>query len=199
MRRSRKQNEILLVSTKLFAENGYAETSIRDIAEIMDLKPASLYSHIDSKEQLLEWICEDVNYRFTAIVDEVKKMDGDNDQKFYFFIKRHLQEILKDYQRFKVYERYWMTLNESKIQRYTVNHMQYFDYLGDLIKNIVDYDFSPWFNDRALEFSLIEILASLPEWIKTHDLSEDKFERTVEIAVNHIIYGFKGVMDRNLI
>ncbi len=44
---------ILNVALRLFAEKGYAGASIRDIASAADLKPASIYAHYSSKEQLL--------------------------------------------------------------------------------------------------------------------------------------------------
>lgn len=44
---------ILNVALRLFAEQGYAGASIRDIAQACGLKPASLYAHYASKEQLL--------------------------------------------------------------------------------------------------------------------------------------------------
>lgn len=44
---------ILDVALRLFAERGYAGASIRDIAQACNLKPASIYAHYASKEQLL--------------------------------------------------------------------------------------------------------------------------------------------------
>ncbi|MBB3047686.1 AcrR family transcriptional regulator [Litorivivens lipolytica] len=44
---------ILDVALRLFAEKGYAGASIRDIAQACSLKPASIYAHYASKEQLL--------------------------------------------------------------------------------------------------------------------------------------------------
>ncbi|MFT5032212.1 MAG: AcrR family transcriptional regulator [Bermanella sp.] len=45
--------DILNVALRLFAEKGYAGASIRDIATAANLKPASIYAHYASKEQLL--------------------------------------------------------------------------------------------------------------------------------------------------
>ncbi len=44
---------ILNVALQLFAEKGYAGASIRDIASASNLKPASIYAHYASKEQML--------------------------------------------------------------------------------------------------------------------------------------------------
>lgn len=43
---------ILLNATILFATRGYASVSMRDLADITGIKPASLYNHFSSKEVL---------------------------------------------------------------------------------------------------------------------------------------------------
>jgi AcrR family transcriptional regulator len=52
---SRRQ-AILDIGTGLFAANGYHGTSVRDIAEACELRPASLYSHFKNKEEVLHGI-----------------------------------------------------------------------------------------------------------------------------------------------
>ena len=48
---------ILEVALKLFAERGYAGASIREIAEAVGMKSASLYAHFPSKEHILAELC----------------------------------------------------------------------------------------------------------------------------------------------
>lgn len=47
------QGRILEAALGLFAENGFAGTSIRDIADAAGVRSATLYAHYTSKEQLL--------------------------------------------------------------------------------------------------------------------------------------------------
>ena len=49
-----RQQEILNVALELFYKRGFADTSMRDIAEVMNVKAASLYAHIKSKEEIME-------------------------------------------------------------------------------------------------------------------------------------------------
>jgi AcrR family transcriptional regulator len=46
-------SDILAVTAKLFSTIGYGSTSMRDIAKEVGIKPASLYSHFSSKEDIL--------------------------------------------------------------------------------------------------------------------------------------------------
>lgn len=52
------KNEILLAAVELFAEKGYRETSMRDIAKSAGIRPASIYNHYASKELIMETLLE---------------------------------------------------------------------------------------------------------------------------------------------
>lgn len=49
-----RKRRILDASARLFATRGFADTTVRDIAEAVDLLSGSLYHHFTSKEAILE-------------------------------------------------------------------------------------------------------------------------------------------------
>jgi AcrR family transcriptional regulator len=51
-----RRNEIIDLSARLFAANGYAATGIREIGDAAELARGALYYYIDSKESLLSEI-----------------------------------------------------------------------------------------------------------------------------------------------
>ena len=53
-----KKQEILQTAETLFCRNGYEETSIQDILDILHTSKGSFYHHYASKEQLLEAMCD---------------------------------------------------------------------------------------------------------------------------------------------
>lgn len=55
---SKTKEQILVEGTILFAKRGYAAVSMRDLAEAIGIKPASLYNHFESKEALWEAVLE---------------------------------------------------------------------------------------------------------------------------------------------
>lgn len=48
---------VLEAALKLFAEHGYAGSSMRDIAAMAGVKPATIYAHYPSKEHILAELC----------------------------------------------------------------------------------------------------------------------------------------------
>ncbi|WP_019544475.1 TetR/AcrR family transcriptional regulator [Streptomyces sulphureus] len=68
---SARRGELLEIAAGMFATRGYAETTVRDIADEAGILSGSLYHHFSSKEAMLDEILRDflVNLldRFTAI------------------------------------------------------------------------------------------------------------------------------------
>ncbi len=53
-----RKKQILETAEKLFCEKGYEKTSVQDILDILKLSKGSFYHHYESKEQLLQGMCE---------------------------------------------------------------------------------------------------------------------------------------------
>lgn len=68
------KDRIITAAIALFAEHGYSNTGMRSIAEAVNIKPASIYSHFESKSEILDVILlEYTDYvrRCTVQPDEV--------------------------------------------------------------------------------------------------------------------------------
>ena len=59
-RRGNTRQRIQDVALELFAEQGYEKTSLREIAERLDVTKAALYYHFKTKEEILVGIFEDL-------------------------------------------------------------------------------------------------------------------------------------------
>lgn len=64
------KEKIFIAAVDLFAEKGYDATSMREIAEAVGIKKASLYSHYKSKDDILEKIVEYPLSRVMALGDQ---------------------------------------------------------------------------------------------------------------------------------
>ena len=53
---SERREEILALASRIFADKGYASTTVREIADAAGILSGSLYHHFDSKESMLDEI-----------------------------------------------------------------------------------------------------------------------------------------------
>jgi AcrR family transcriptional regulator len=68
-----RREELLAIAARLFAERGFKNTTVRDIAEAAGILSGSLYHHFDSKEsmvdELLDTFQTDLWKQYDAITD----------------------------------------------------------------------------------------------------------------------------------
>jgi len=71
---SERREEILALAARIFADKGYASTTVREIADAAGILSGSLYHHFDSKESMLDEIMhgflDHTVARYRATVDE---------------------------------------------------------------------------------------------------------------------------------
>jgi AcrR family transcriptional regulator len=67
-RRGDTRRRIQDVALELFAERGYEKTSLREIAEHLDVTKAALYYHFKTKEDILISIAEDLSRPVDAVI-----------------------------------------------------------------------------------------------------------------------------------
>ncbi|MEU1055063.1 TetR/AcrR family transcriptional regulator [Streptomyces sp. NPDC005876] len=68
-RRGDTRQRIQDVALELFAEQGYEKTSLREIAERLDVTKAALYYHFKTKEEILVSIFEDLSQPISDLID----------------------------------------------------------------------------------------------------------------------------------
>jgi AcrR family transcriptional regulator len=74
-RRRLVSNELLEHSARLFAAQGYANTSFQDIADSMGISRPALYHYVGNKEEILAALVRDVLERVVEILEQVKARD----------------------------------------------------------------------------------------------------------------------------
>lgn len=78
---SQAHEQVLLVAGRLFCEKGYAAVTMRDIAEALNMRQASLYYHApEGKEQLFVEVIEEIVARYqkglVSVLSEIEPRLG---------------------------------------------------------------------------------------------------------------------------
>ncbi|WDT68277.1 TetR/AcrR family transcriptional regulator [Cloacibacterium sp. TD35] len=132
-----RQQEILNVALDLFHKRGYADTSMRDIAEVMNVKAASLYAHIKSKEEIMEWICEDVRNRLMQKNAEINTPGLSYVDKIRILVTNHLEAMFYNVKSYDVFftNIYRLKVDFKEQNKYFQIIISYRDFSGQIIKN----------------------------------------------------------------
>jgi TetR/AcrR family transcriptional regulator, cholesterol catabolism regulator len=103
------------VASALFRERGYAATSVRDIARALDIRGASLYAHVTSKEDVLWAIVDRAATAFEAAADAVDS--GTPAQAIRGLVRAHVGVITTDPELASVFVHEWRHLSGERRQR----------------------------------------------------------------------------------
>src|SRR5437764_4440115 len=103
------------VASGLFHERGYAATSVRDIARALDIRGASLYAHVTSKEDVLWAIVDRAASRFEVAADHAEReaeaqRPGDPAEAIATLVRAHVRVLTSDVDEAGVFVHEWRAL-----------------------------------------------------------------------------------------
>jgi AcrR family transcriptional regulator len=127
---TRKQ-QIEEQATALFKTKGYKATSMRDLAQILGIEAASLYSHIKSKEEILQNICFKMADAFFLAI---KRADETNPElQLETAIKSHFKVISENIDASAVFFNEWRHLSEPHLTEFLAMRTRYEQFFLEII------------------------------------------------------------------
>ena len=118
------KSEILIIAGKLFSERGYHGTSMRELAKALDMKGASLYSHINSKEEILWEIVSGIADQFLALAETIS-YDLPLEEQLAQLVRGHLRVIANQLPYALVFFHEWKFLAPALRDRINVKRETY--------------------------------------------------------------------------
>jgi len=128
---------IIKISIELFAQSGYANVSVRDIAQAVGIKPASLYYHFDNKETLYLASIQESFTQKASVFEEVLRVKEPAEIKLKHYIFK-LTELAADDEPFRrLMQREILDGDEERMQYLAKKVFQdQFNALGFLVSEI---------------------------------------------------------------
>ncbi len=112
-----KKENIERKATSLFKKKGYSAASMRDLASEIGVEPATLYSHIRSKEEILQKICFDIARLFFEAITPLEHAEMSASQKLRSYIRAHVEVVTGHTDSFAVYLNEWKHLTgENRLE-----------------------------------------------------------------------------------
>ena len=111
-----RRREIDEVASELFHANGYAATSVRDIARALDIQGASLYAHVASKEDVLWSLVDGTAMTFEEAAEDALAATLSNDpiDRLAALVEAHAEVVTGDPERASVFVTEWRHLSPER-------------------------------------------------------------------------------------
>ncbi len=156
-----RRGELLAAAERLFSQRGYEATSVRDIAEALDIKAGSLYAHIETKEDLLWEILTAAADRFFAAVQPIVQSNLVTVEKLRRCIAAHVQVITKSAPAAAIFTTEWRHLSEPRRREFGERRDEYERIFRGLVQTAIREGV---FGDMDEKFATLLILSSI-NWI----------------------------------
>ncbi len=182
-----KKQEIYLEAARLFQEKGYNAASMRDLAERVQLKASSLYSHIRTKGEILQKICFDHANRFTQGMKEVEQMEASPEAKVRALLSLHIRTALEDPTSITVFSDEWKHLEEPFLSQFIAIRRDY----EQRFRRILQMGMEQGQFRQADSSTALNTLLSAMRWLhyRQHSGSDKEKERLEQEVIGFLIKG----------
>ncbi len=164
---SRKE-QVIRKAAELFREKGYAASSMRDLAQKMGIEAASLYSHIRSKEEILQHLCFDMATEFRKSLCEVEKQKGPASEKLRNGIVGHIEVMAKDLTASAVFMNEHRHLSQPYLREFLLLRINYINRFKNIIEEGIASGEFKNIDKKLAVMTLFSSLNWMPQWYDPH-------------------------------
>ncbi len=157
----RRRQQIIEMACKRFANKGFTGSSMRELAADMGLEASSLYTYIQSKDDLLQDICFSMGNKLITAIDEVNDIYFNAEEKLRLAIKNHVEIICADSNASKVFTHEWRHLQEIKKNEFIILRNKYEQGFTEIINT---GETEQIFAEGDKRFAVLTILSAV-NWI----------------------------------
>ncbi|MBW1295339.1 TetR/AcrR family transcriptional regulator [Aquimarina litoralis] len=164
MKQESRKQEIINAAAILFKEKGYSAVTMRDLATAMGIKAASLYNHIQSKQEILATIIIELAEEFTTGMNQIVDSEKTTVQKLENIIDLHIDVTLRNADGLASLNNDWMHLEEDNLIYFEKMRQDYEENFRDIVKKGVDTNEIKPYNIEIIVFSTLSTLRTLYLW-----------------------------------
>lgn len=163
MKPNRKE-EIIFTAAQLFKEKGYSAVSMRDLAQELGIKAASLYNHIHSKQEILASIIMQVAKRFTIHIEEVSPKPISAIKKLEEIIGMHIDLTIQQTDFLACMNNDWMHLGEENKESYMEMRADYETKFREILQEGIAAKELKESDPEIMLFSILSTLRTFYLW-----------------------------------
>lgn len=159
------RQDVVAAAGRLFAERGYHGTSMRDLGKELGLLGSSLYSHVESKQDLLVEVVEEGARLFEASANRAMAVPARSEDRLRALVAGHVDVVLDNLDVARTF------LNEARMldpehRRRVIGARDHYEHTyRDVIRRGVDEgDFNEGADPRTASIFILSILNAIERW-----------------------------------
>ncbi len=161
------REDIVAAAGRMFADKGYHGTSMRDLGSELGLLGSSLYSHIDSKEDLLVEVVDEGARLFLNSSQRAMAVDGGAEKKLRALIAGHVDVVLDHLDVVRTYLNEARMLDESHRTRVVSARDHYESRFRNVISQGVEEGvFRSDVDPKIASIFILSILNAIERWYR---------------------------------
>ena len=164
MRLTTRKDEIIQVASSLFKEKGYNAVSMRDIANAMGIKAASLYNHISGKQEILSTLVIELAEEFTRGMETVVAGSNSAVDKIKAVIEMHIDITVGHSEALASLNNDWMHLENDDLANFVKMREDYEENFRNIIKDGIASGEIKARHPEVILFSILSTLRTLYLW-----------------------------------
>ena len=164
MKISDRKTEIIAVAARLFKEKGYSAVTMRDIAQAMDIKAASLYNHIQSKQEILVLIIIEIAEEFTLVMNEIVSSNLSTLKKIERVIQLHITITLRNSDALACLNNDWMHLTDDQLSYFIKMREDYEQNFRKIIQEGIQNGQLKKSNQDVMVYAILSSLRTMYLW-----------------------------------
>ena len=160
-----RKSEIVAAAARLFKEKGYSAVTMRDIAQALDIRAASLYNHITSKQEILVLMVIGIAEEYTATIREISESPESIIQKLERVIELHIDITVRNPDALASLNNDWMHLPEPSLSYFLQMREEYEEIFRSLVKIGIDNGELTANDPEVIIFAMLSTLRTLYLWL----------------------------------
>jgi TetR/AcrR family transcriptional regulator, cholesterol catabolism regulator len=166
-RYDRRQREVVDTAARLFAERGYHATSITDLVEATGLASGGLYHYIESKEQLLLRICDQLMDPLLVEAHAIEQGSEPAAERLRQLVRSWMQHVERHRDHMLVFQQERRVLEADPRWQDVRRKRKRFERVVDSLLRAAEEQGSARFDDRASALrALLGMVNYAPQWFQ---------------------------------
>lgn len=189
MERKTTRERFIQESLKLFQEKGFKATTMRDIAQQLNIEAATIYNYINSKQELLDNLLFEIANKFQEGAQHIISSSYSPIDKIKALVNLNVRLTVEHPYHVSLLVSDWKHLKEPRLTEFIKNRESYEAMVRMIIKEGIE---TKVLRNMDLEIATFSILSSI-RWLFSWYTTQEQNINPIELEKQMIDFVLKGV------